>query len=60
MDIENLKERIYLVFFAYSLSVFCLGESFIDVELGKGVSSKRRNKDSRNLVDLSLESSLVT
>jgi hypothetical protein len=60
LDIENPKERICLVFSAYSLSAFCSRESFIDVELGEGVFSKRRGRDSRNLVDLLFESSLIT
>jgi hypothetical protein len=60
LDIENPKERICLVFSACSLSAFCLGESFIDVELGEAVFSKRRGRDSSNLVDLLLESSLIT
>jgi hypothetical protein len=54
LDIENPKERICLVFSACSLSPFCLGELFIDVELGEGVFSKRRGRNSCNLVDLVL------
>jgi hypothetical protein len=60
LDIKNPKEQICLVFFTYSLSTFCLRESFIDVKLGEGVFSKRRSRNSRNLVDLLLESSLIT
>jgi hypothetical protein len=54
LDIENAKKRIYFIFSACGLSIFCPRESFIDVELGERVLSKRYSRDSRNLVDLLL------
>ncbi|KAG4423719.1 hypothetical protein IFR04_003144 [Cadophora malorum] len=45
---------------ARNAQITCLRESFIDVKLGRRISSKRRGRDSHYLVDFLLESSFIT